>query len=447
MYRDLHPVTYYFYPLLQGDYAPGAHKDLFDTILDTEVAKPAESLLYVHIPYCHDLCQFCPFHIKIASGEDVYERYTTSLCREMELLAQRPSIAQRTFSAVYFGGGSPSILPVPHIRRLLEGIHRHFRLTPGAEISFEGEPRTLGNPELLELLKEWKVSRLSFGLQTYDEVQRQRFRIVATLKDVERVTVNARRLGFHDINVDMMYDLPGQNLTTLNEDLAALRAADFDSVDYYNLHYYAFPKKFRAAMDSGEIPPKPGMDMHMAMTEHIRWHMREMGYNAVADQVFSKYDKVCEYFRLLWGGGEGDHSAETVAVGTSARGYLSGVAYMNTGEVNTYCSMVEQGQLPVAKLSARLERPENRGAVFMPKFFRISKRHQAAIDTIPADVWKAWQDSGLIYETPGSWELSEHGKQWTPNMMLDAFESSQRQVAGVSLNALEKKPGVRTGTF
>ncbi|GHG66412.1 radical SAM protein [Comamonas sp. JC664] len=447
MYSDLHPVTYYFYPLLQGDYAPGSHQGLLDAILDTEVPKPAESLLYIHIPYCHDLCQFCPFHIKIANGEDVYARYTDSLCKEMELLARRPAIAQRTFSAVYFGGGSPSILPVPQVRKLLESIHRCFKLAPDAELSFEGEPRTLSNPELLELLKAWKVSRLSFGLQTYDEVQRQRFRIVATLKDVERVTENARRLGFHDINVDMMYDLPGQNITRLNDDLAALRAADFDSVDYYNLHYYAFPKKFRAAMDTGEIPPKPGVDMHMAMNEHIRWRMRELGYNAVADQVFSKHGKVCEYFRLLWGGGDGDHAAETVAVGSSARGYLQGVSYMNTGEVNTYTNLVGQGVLPVAKLSGALARPENRGAVFMPKFFRIAKRHQAAIDSIPADVWQAWQEWGLIYETPDTWELSETGKQWTTNMMLDAFDATQRQAAGVSLNALEKKPGVRTGTF
>ncbi len=447
MYQELFPITYYFYPLLEGDYRLGGHRETLDQIMGTEVKQAPDSLIYLHIPYCHDLCQFCPFHIKIANGDDVYRRYTDALCREMELLAQRPYVALREFQAIYFGGGSPSILPVGNIRKIFETLHRCFKLAPDVEVSFEGEPRTLGNPELLELLKEFKTRRLSFGLQTYDELQRKRFKIVATLADVDRVTENARKLGFDEINVDMMYDLPGQTVTTLEEDFVRLKASGFDSVDYYNLHYFAFPKNFKHAMERGEIPAKPNQDMHFALAQEIRWRMQEMGFRAVADQVYSVKDRVCEYFRILWGGGYGEHRAETLAVGSSARGYLQGIAYMNTGDVNTYVSTVSASELPVAKISARLETPENRGAVFMSKFFSISKQHQAAIESIPASLWKGWSDSGLIRETPEAFVLTERGRLWTTNIMRDSLELRQQELAHASLDFIEKKPGVRTGTF
>jgi len=447
MYTELFPVTYYFYPLLEGDYRPGAHQEAFNALLRGRAAEGQESLLYVHIPYCHDLCSFCPFHIKIASGEDVYGRYTDALCREMELLAEYPYVAERAYSAVYFGGGSPSLFAPEYIEKILLAIRRHFRLAPHAEVSFEGEPRTLGNLALLELLKAYGVQRISFGLQTYDEAQRERFNIQASLADVERVTDNARRVGFADINVDMMYDLPGQNVTTLDDDIRHLAAAGYDSVDYYNLHYFAFPKPFKQAMERGDIPAKPNADMHFALAQEIRWRMAALGYDGVADQVFSRKGKVCEYFRLLWGGGDGDHAAETVAVGSSARGYLQGLAYMNTGDMGAYLAALERGHLPVAKVSSRLETAENRGAVFFPKFFRVAKKRRAAVGSVTPELWKAWLDSGLVRETPEAYELTERGRLWTTNMMRDALEPWQRDLAQSSLTLIAKKPGVRTGSF
>jgi anaerobilin synthase len=447
MYKELFPVTYYFYPLLEGGYEPGAHRANLDATLTLERAVEPESLLYVHVPYCHDVCQFCPFHVKVANQPDVYERYTRLLCEEIRLLSRYPSIACRRFRAVYFGGGSPSILGAKLVDKIFAAISEALQLTEDVEISFEGEPRTLGEFDLLTVLKARRVSRVSFGLQTYQEEHRSRFRIQATLADVDRVTNQARKIGFDDINVDMMYDLPGQTVTTLYRDLAALERAGYDSIDYYNLHYYAFPKTFNQALERGEIPAKPSADAHLAMAHEIRWRLAELGYRAVADQVYSRTGRLCEYFRLLWGGGDGDHRAETIAVGSSARGYVDGVSYMNTGDLAAYASLVERGQLPVAKLSRRLEHPANRGAVFMPKFFRIAKRFEAALATIRPEILAGWIASGLLRETDDAFEVTEHGRLWTTNMMHDALEASEIAVAEHAVVALGKRPGVRTGTF
>jgi anaerobilin synthase len=446
MYTSLHPVTYYFYPLFDTA-TPNSQTSVFDQSMTQAPAAGVESLLYVHIPYCHDMCKFCPFHVRVDKGEQIYQRYVDAACLEMERVGRTARAQNTVFRAVYFGGGSPSILPPSMLRQLFVAIGRHFRVAADAEISFEGEPKTLGDAERLDVLKEFDVSRISFGLQTYDQQLRKHFNINATLDDVERATRLSRERKFDEINVDMMYNLPGQTVRQLEQDIAHLIDADFDSIDYYNLHYYAFPKKFNEMMATGEIPAKPSDGVMLALAEQLRHLLPRAGYRNVADQVYSKKGKVCEYFRLLWGGGNGRHDAETIAIGSSARGYVDGVCYMNHGNVNRYMDAIEAGESPVEKVSARLACPEDRGAVFFSKFLRLEKRYERAVDAIPADVFKSWLDDGYVYDDGDAWALSERGKLWTNNMTQDAFETAQLTTAKASLITLMAKPGIRTGTF
>lgn len=447
MYSTLYPMTYYFYPLLEDNLIDHSYRDDFLATWRKPKPTSTENLLYIHIPYCHDMCRFCPFHVRVDKGSEIYDRYTEALCTEINMISRLPYVLDMSFKAVYFGGGSPSIFSVNNLRKIFKSLLNSFNIEPDAEISFEGEPKTLSDPKRLDLLKEYNVKRISFGLQTYDEKLRELFNIAATLKDVDICTQNARDREFEDINVDMMYDLPGQDLTALEYDLLKLKNHEFDSIDYYNLHYYAFPKKFKAAMLSGEIPRKPSENMHFALAQQLRWRMKDMGYYDVADPIFSKKPKVCEYFRLLWGGGDGEHSAQTIALGSSARGYINGYSYMNIGNTEQYMQSVEAGQFPFEKLSKRLNTQENRGAAFMVKFFGVDKTKEAAIKSISENVWDFWIQNGLVFETNDAWQLSEVGKLWTTNMMLDTFESAQREIAMTSLGFVTDKPGVRTGTF
>lgn len=447
MYSSLYPMTYYFYPLLEHQLNESDHRHKFLTNLKQSPPQVTENLLYIHIPYCHDMCRFCPFHVRVEKGSEIYDRYTQALCQEMELIGNLPYVSEMSFNAVYFGGGSPSIFSVENLRQIFAKMVKNFKIEPDAEISFEGEPKTLGDPARLDLLKEYNVKRISFGLQTYDEKMRELFNIAATLKDVDNCTNNARDREFEDINVDMMYDLPGQDITALQYDLDHLKQHDFDSIDYYNLHYYAFPKKFKAAMEAGRLPNKPSQTMHFALAQQLRTSLKDMGYYDVADPIFAKKPQVCEYFRLIWGGGKGKHSAQMIALGASARGYIDGYSYMNFGNTEQYLRAVEAGELPFEKLSLSLEIPESRGAAFFVKFFEIEKTYSKAIETIPQTVWNFWRENGLIYETPTSWKLSEVGKLWTTNMMIDTFDPHQRETAMTSLGFVEDRPGVRMGSF
>lgn len=442
MYEAYYPLTYYFYPLL-GD---AVHARL-PGVFQQPVAAGVETLLYVHIPYCQDMCRFCPFHVRVDKDTSVYERYTQALCRDIRNKAASVRGQSSTLRAIYFGGGSPSVLSPGQLQRIMDTIRQHFSIAPQAEWTFEGEPKTLGDPHRLEVLKANGVQRISFGLQTYEQSLREHFNIAATLADVDNVRDQGRRFGFDEINVDMMYNLPGQTLVSLERDLARLIDDGFDSVDYYNLHYFAFPPKFKRQMEEGSIPPKPSDTLMLAMFEQLRHRLAESGYRNVADQIYSRKDQVCEYFRLLWGGGGGEHRAETLAVGSSARGYVDGFSYMKQSNVNRYMEAIEQGLPSIEKSSLALDRPENRGAVMFPKFLRLDKAHNQALKTIDPRLLERWVEHGLLADGEHAYEISQRGRLWTNNMTTDLFEATQRQVGGQVLTLLEHRPGARTGSF
>lgn len=447
MYTELQPVTHYFYPLLQDKYSESDFAQEFEKTLASPIKEGVENLLYVHIPYCHDLCKFCPFHVKVAREEQVYSRYVDSLIAEMELVNQNRYIAEKKYTAVYFGGGSPSILSADLLDKLFKALHSHFKFTQDVEISFEGEPVTLSDMPRLKLLKEYGVSRISYGVQTFDQKIRDLFNINATLGDVHRCFENATKLGFSDVNIDMMYDLPGQDISHVNKDIQKVIEYGYHSVDYYNLHYSAFPSKFNAALKNGEIPPKPSDQMHFSLYEQVKNGLLNGGYGHVADQIFTQHNELCEYFRLLWGGGAGKYNAEVVALGSSARGYLNGISYMNHSNVNRYSESLNNDILPIEKLSRKLNTPANRGAVFLMKFFKLSKSYLDSFNTIDADIWEKWRMHGYVYETDSHWCISEEGKRWLTNMMNDVFEVNQQIKSSQAVKMIYDKPGTRTGSF
>lgn len=447
MYTSYFPLTYYFYPLLELELKAHPDKGRFAGSFEKIVDKSTETLLYVHIPYCQDMCRFCPFHVRVDKDLSVYERYTNALCLDIVNTSRKPRAESSLIKAIYFGGGSPSVLSPQQIAKILSTIKTSFNISDDVEISFEGEPKTLGDPYRLEVLKEHGVGRISFGLQTYDENLRTIFNIAATLQDIETLRRNSQEFKFDEVNVDMMYNLPGQDINHVRNDIRRFLQDDFDSVDYYNLHYFAFPPKFVREIDEGKVPPKPSDDIMIALFEEIKSGLTSNGYNNVADQVYSKKENVCEYFRLLWGGGSGDHSAETLAVGSSARGYIDGFSYMKYGNVNKYMESVEAGDDAIEKISSRLSKPENRGAVLFPKFLQIDKQRELALNTISPKLLADWLSAGLIFEESNSFKVSEKGKVWTNNMTVDLFEAAQRDVGDRAVIALSNKAGTRTGNF
>lgn len=436
MYQTLTPVTHHFYPLQRHTDRDRPPFSEFLDALGRPKPEPTDNMIYLHIPYCEKRCMFCPFHVRVKRDPAVYERYVAALEREIAMLARLPYVRGMEFRAVYFGGGSPSLLTVPQVARLYDALRRAFAIASGAEWTFEGEPAGLRDPALLEYLAAQGTTRLSYGIQTFDDALRRRMNIAATVDDALACGARAKALGFTDINVDMMYHLPGQTIEDLERDLTTLAACDFDSVDYYYMSYYAMPKSAFVGMEKGTFPKRPPERMRAEMGHYVRRRMTELGYSHVTDHVFSRLPRGSEYYRILWGGGDGEHRAETLAVGASARGYLDGYGYANTLAPDPYVEQVEAGELPVFKVSDRLSEPRNRGMVFFPKFFR-TELARIPDDTATRVFLDTLVENGYARIDGRYLVLTEKGKDWIPNITVDLMEPAQREINDAWIEQLD----------
>ncbi len=428
MYNRIYPVRYYFYPALEHAFIESANQTQFLSILKNQKQNETENQLYIQIPFCKDLCSFCPFQTNVTTDGDTLSRYTASIIKEMKMLSELPYISSMTFDCIYFGGGSPSILDKNDIRNLFKAVFSFFNINKEAEITFEGEARTLSEPDKLDLLKEFNVNRISFGIQTYNDDLRKKLNIVASLKDIERLQKNASERGFQDINVDMLYNLPGQNMGDIEYDLEHLRQSGFDSVDYCTLQYFDINKKMKRDIVKGILLPKPSEEMHISFANQIISGMKDIGYYNVGETVYSKIPKLNKFHKIAWGGGNGNYGAEILAIGAFSKGYINGFTYMNQANVKNYIQCIEDGEFPFETISGQLKDLNNRGAVFFPKFFKLSKRKTSVFETIPEEVRNSWIESGMVYEENEEWKVSERGKIFVPNMMIDACENKQKHL-------------------
>lgn len=167
--------------------------------------------LYVHIPYCQHKCGYCDFNSHAGSDRDEQARYVDALLAEMDLWAARPELADEQVATVFVGGGTPTLLEGPQLARVLTGVRRRFTLAPDAEVTVEANPGTVDvEGEKLHTIRAAGANRISFGAQARQPHLLQRLGRIHTAGQVEEAVAAARQAGFSNINLDLMYGLPGQ---------------------------------------------------------------------------------------------------------------------------------------------------------------------------------------------------------------------------------------------
>lgn len=187
---------------------------------DKEVGSPVSSsvALYMHLPFCRKRCTYCDFNT-YAGLSGLAPAYVEALCREIEAAAER----WRTLdvSTIYVGGGTPSLLPLDLLSVLFDAAHSAFHVSPDPEITIEANPGTV-TPDYLRGLRGLGINRLSLGAQSTHEAELQMLGRIHTWRDTVETVESARKVGFENISLDLMFGLPGQ---TGGQWEAALRTA------------------------------------------------------------------------------------------------------------------------------------------------------------------------------------------------------------------------------
>ena len=188
--------------------------------------------LYVHLPFCRRKCLYCDFCSRADTDLALWERYVTSLCRD--LAARATDCREYTVNTVYFGGGTPTLLPPLLLLRVLDCIRAHYRVDKDAEITLECNPAT-GGKDAFAALREGGFNRVSVGLQSTHENELRALGRIHTFADFEKTFFELRQAGFSNISADLMSGIPEQTLESYLESVRRLCALGPEHISTYGL--------------------------------------------------------------------------------------------------------------------------------------------------------------------------------------------------------------------
>jgi oxygen-independent coproporphyrinogen-3 oxidase len=273
----------------------------------SEASPPEQPLsLYVHIPFCRARCTYCDFNT-YSGLESLFAPYVEAVCREIAAWGQKLPV-----HTIYLGGGTPTTLPVPLIGRMLAACCRAFLVDEGSEISCEANPGTV-TLDALRSLRALGVNRLSLGVQSFAAAELRLLGRIHSIADVLEGVADARRAGFGNINLDLIYGLPGQALSTWRRSLGRALALEPEHLSLYCLTLEE-GTPLRAAVEQGRLPA-PDPDLAADMYELAAEQLRRAGYThyeisnwARGESLACRHNLACWRNRPYLGFGAGSHS-------------------------------------------------------------------------------------------------------------------------------------------
>lgn len=314
--------------------------------LGAALAEPHEGAigLYVHLPFCQHKCDYCYYLSYIAQPAAVVDRYLDSLVGEMELLGAQPGVAGRPVSFVYFGGGTPSVLSPRQLRRLVGGLRSVLPWDSAGEVSYECAPRSV-REGFLSALRESGVTRLSMGVQSFDDGLLKLNGRVHLSEDVERAYGQIRRVGFGSVNLDLMCGLMGETEEKWRNSVHRAIALAPESVTIYQTEIPYNTQLYRD-LEAGVLPAVPA-------TWEVKRERLAYGFEALEAAgytVVSAYNAVRDpkrqrflYQDRLWRGDD------MLGLGVASFGYFDGVHYQNETRLESYEEVVERGGIPAKR--------------------------------------------------------------------------------------------------
>ncbi len=300
--------------------------------------------IYVHIPFCQRKCYYCDFvSYPLDKGySDVIERYLVALLREIPLRRSWLNKAQGAsssyvFHSLYIGGGTPSILSVEQIGRLMEVIRRCLPLSEEAEITLEANPGTIDAGEL-RALRQIGVNRLSLGVQSFDDVFLARLGRLHNVNDVLRVVEEARMAGFRDLSFDLMLGLPGQDLAAWQETLARAVKLRPEHISCYELTIEpdtVYGQWYR----QGKIT-LPIEDTVISMLEWTGQYLADHGYEHYEISNYALPGYKARHNLIYW------QNRWYLGLGAGAYSYWQGRRWGNTYQLEKYHDLIAIDELP-----------------------------------------------------------------------------------------------------
>ncbi|WP_149196238.1 radical SAM family heme chaperone HemW [Luteimonas suaedae] len=270
---------------------------------------PPPLSLYVHLPWCVRKCPYCDFNSHQARGALPFEGYVDALLADLD--HDLPLTWGRTIHSVFFGGGTPSLFPAAAIDRFLQGASARLRFAPGLEITLETNPGTAEHGRF-EDYRAAGVNRISFGIQSFDDGCLHRLGRIHDSADAEAAVRLAQDAGFDNLNLDLMYALPGQSLAMAEHDVARAVALAPTHISHYQLTLE--PNTVFAARPPQDLPDD---DLAWDMQERCQALLAAAGYRQYEVSAYARPGHECAHNLNYWRFGD------YLGIGAGAHGKLT----------------------------------------------------------------------------------------------------------------------------
>ena len=295
--------------------------------------------LYVHIPFCHTRCHYCDFNT-YAGMLPLREPYVRALLTEIGMagaLTKLPGGKPRRSRTIFFGGGTPSLLSVSQVSRILDACYDNFAVDEDAEITLEANPGTLSREQLVGL-RAAGVNRLSMGAQSFDAELLKTLGRIHSPKDITQAVRDAQAAGFTSINVDFMFGLPGQTMHHWRETIE--RALDLH-IEHLSLYSLIIEEgtPFYTWTHEGRITPGDE-DLCADMYEYADERLHAAGYVNYEISNWSLPGFQSRHNLTYW------HNLPYIGMGAGAYSSFGGRRFSNVREPAEYIRMLKAQQWP-----------------------------------------------------------------------------------------------------
>lgn len=306
--------------------------------------------LYIHLPFCERLCTYCGCNKRITTNHSVELPYIKSLLKEWQMYLDAlpgPPLLKE----IHLGGGTPTFFSPNHLRHLLEGIFAGAMVAEDHEFGFEAHPAST-TKQHLEVLYDLGFRRLSIGIQDFDEHILKIINRQQSLNDVQRVTEEARRIGYTSINYDLIYGLPLQTPENIRKNMELVRSLRPDRLAFYSYAHVPWIKPSQRAYSESDLPL--GAEKRY-LYECGRHMLLEAGYAEIgmdhfalpSDSLFLASQNGTLHRNFM--GYTPQYTRLLLALGASSISDTWTAFVQNEKHIEAYTQLVEAGRLPIVK--------------------------------------------------------------------------------------------------
>lgn len=315
--------------------------------------------LYVHFPFCLNKCPYCDFYSN--TDRTNIDRYIDALLVQMENYSN--SASKYEVDTIFFGGGTPTALTTKQLLKVIRGIHDNFNIRRDAEFTIEANPATVKTSSLRKLRRAG-VNRLSIGLQSANENELKALGRIHTFDDFIKSFKSARKAGFDNISVDLMYGIPHQTEETFRNSLKQVLSLEPEHISLYSLKI----EEGTPFHENKDSLPLPDEDSECAMYFGAINYLSERGYQQYEISNFSKAGKACVHNLRYW------NCDEYIGFGPGAHSYFGNRRFAYRRSTNDYISYMEAPDIANDILSENYEiKPKERLGEYVMLRMRLSE--------------------------------------------------------------------------